>query len=350
MSASDVRAFKSRWPASGLPDKAIWFKFSPTGDLIDYARLTADELDRSEGSGALVALSQDAWEFAVARGAASPRANPRGRTHNPLGEALLGGAFGYGAGYTVGMNVERSKLARKLRARRRSRSNPKGRNPRPENYIGDAIFSGPKRDLIRFKVYRIEAANGRPAWLLSGRRGAEYGLVLPPDGVEQPGQQLIPVKLSGSGGTPRALAGLDIRLGHTGLPESWYGKNPRRTRSRKGRNGGRARKRRPRMARARQNPRSPKAGALHQFQRWQDRSNARGSWKKLRAPARIPTHMAGLGELVAIEYRSNKYDGKPKVYRHRTKTPRPMLATDPEGRDVFVVGGHMKVTPDGLVN
>jgi hypothetical protein len=127
-------------------------------------------------------------------------------------------------------------------------------------------------------------------------------------------------------------------------------RNPRRSRSRKGRNGGRARKRRPRMARARQNPRTPKAGALHQFQRWQDRSNARGSWKKLRAPARIPTHMAGLGELVAIEYRSNKYDGKPKVYRHRTKTPRPMLATDPEGRDVFVVGGHMKVTPDGLVN
>jgi len=64
-----------------------------------------------------------------------------------------------------------------------------------------------------------------------------------------------------------------------------------------------------------------------------------------------------LGELVSFTYRSDKYAGTPEnpsgkaqLYEHRTKRPRPVLATDPDGREVHIVGGRMHPTPDGLVN
>jgi hypothetical protein len=119
----------------------------------------------------------------------------------------------------------------------------------------------------------------------------------------------------------------------------------------RGRNGGRAHRagRGPRKARARLNPRSDREAALEMFGTWQDRHDARGRWKKLKAPNRVPKHMAGLGELVEVVYESNKYDGKKKLYKHRTKRPRPVLATG-DGRHVFIVGGNMKATADGLVN
>jgi hypothetical protein len=84
------------------------------------------------------------------------------------------------------------------------------------------------------------------------------------------------------------------------------------------------------------------------FQKWQDRPDARGKWHRMKGPSRVPRHLAGLGELVEVVYESNKYDGKKKLYKHRTKRPRPVLAAG-DGH-VFVVGGNMKATPDGLVN
>jgi hypothetical protein len=35
LSKEYVQNFKSRWPASGLPDRAVWFEFTPIGDLVD---------------------------------------------------------------------------------------------------------------------------------------------------------------------------------------------------------------------------------------------------------------------------------------------------------------------------
>lgn len=87
---------------------------------------------------------------------------------------------------------------------------------------------------------------------------------------------------------------------------------------------------------------------MRMFETWQDRRDARGRWQRVKAPASVPRHMAGLGELVEVVYESNKYDGKKKLYKHRTKRPRPVLASD--GRDFFIVGGRMKPTADGLVN
>ena len=72
---------------------------------------------------------------------------------------------------------------------------------------------------------------------------------------------------------------------------------------------------------------------------------------QLKGPGkRIPDTLVALGELVEIVYRSNKWDGEPKLYRHKTSKPHPMLATDPTGRALYLVGGRVKVTARGLVN
>jgi len=60
MTADDVARFKSRWPASGLPTRSMWFMFDKrNGDLVDISPGS----ERFDGP-ALVALSQDAQKFA----------------------------------------------------------------------------------------------------------------------------------------------------------------------------------------------------------------------------------------------------------------------------------------------
>jgi hypothetical protein len=60
MTAADVARFKSRWPASGLPDRAIWFEFQrKNGDLVDISPGS----DKFDGP-ALAALADDAKKFA----------------------------------------------------------------------------------------------------------------------------------------------------------------------------------------------------------------------------------------------------------------------------------------------
>lgn len=75
------------------------------------------------------------------------------------------------------------------------------------------------------------------------------------------------------------------------------------------------------------------------------------------ASRRIPPVVVQLGEALGIQYRSRKYAGGPDNpsgklidYTHRFKSPRPILATDPAARQLYLVGGNVKVTPDGLVN
>jgi hypothetical protein len=67
--------------------------------------------------------------------------------------------------------------------------------------------------------------------------------------------------------------------------------------------------------------------------------------------------MVRLGELHSVVYRSDKWAGGPDnprgkslLYEHTTQRPRPVLATDPDGRDLFIVGGKMRVTADGLIH
>lgn len=65
---------------------------------------------------------------------------------------------------------------------------------------------------------------------------------------------------------------------------------------------------------------------------------------------KMPGHLVQLGKVRRIDYDSSKWEGRLVTYTHKTKRPYPTLATDPEAKTVYLVGGNMKVTADGLVN
>ena len=82
-----------------------------------------------------------------------------------------------------------------------------------------------------------------------------------------------------------------------------------------------------------------------------------GTARIVRGARNAPKVVAQLGEIHSIVYSSDKYAGQPDnphgktlLYEHKTKRPRPVLATDPDGREIHIVGGRMHPTPDGLVN
>jgi hypothetical protein len=70
---------------------------------------------------------------------------------------------------------------------------------------------------------------------------------------------------------------------------------------------------------------------------------------RMKGPDRlIPRTLVKLGDIRSIDYISDKYEGRPVTYTHQTDRPRPVLATDPDGRNLHIVGGRIKITADGL--
>jgi len=90
--------------------------------------------------------------------------------------------------------------------------------------------------------------------------------------------------------------------------------------------------------------------AVSTFEKWHEFTPHRVT--KVQGPPRtIPGTLVKLGELVSLDYKSDKWQpGKSVRYTHSTKRPRPVLATDPDGRHVYLVSGKMRVTADGLKN
>lgn len=72
----------------------------------------------------------------------------------------------------------------------------------------------------------------------------------------------------------------------------------------------------------------------------------------MRATRPLSGAAAELGQLVAVTYRSDKYDGKTKDHEHIFKQPLASLVTDPDGRDLHIVRGRSRfaITPDGIKN
>ena len=63
--------------------------------------------------------------------------------------------------------------------------------------------------------------------------------------------------------------------------------------------------------------------------------------------------LADLGELVAVEYSTNKKGDGPSVYHHSFGEEggrKPRLAVDPESRDLHIVGGSYTVEERGIVD
>jgi hypothetical protein len=223
----EVKAFKARWPASGLPDKAITFVFDTrNGDLVGHT----SGIDSAYGSGALPALAADMWEAAKAKG---PKPNPRG-------------------------NPEPWEVA--YRAWRTAAEKGYGRTT-------SAVS-------LRRIDARIARLRGRYEKLLAEAKGRPY---------------------------------------------------------------------------VKPNPRTETERAKATFRKWHEFDSHHTT--RVKGPSRtIPKTLVKLGDLVSVVYKSNKYTGKPTLYEHKTKSPHPVLAADPDGQHVHIVGGKMRITGDGLVN
>lgn len=65
-------------------------------------------------------------------------------------------------------------------------------------------------------------------------------------------------------------------------------------------------------------------------------------------PRVIPPVVVELGELVGLIYRSDKGQlGRPRTYIHFMANP-PRLVCNPEGTQLYVVGGSYRVTQQGI--
>jgi hypothetical protein len=62
----------------------------------------------------------------------------------------------------------------------------------------------------------------------------------------------------------------------------------------------------------------------------------------------MPKVLVNLGELRGLIYSSDKEQcGRPRTFIHFMETP-PLLACDPKGRQLYIVGGNYRVTSRGI--
>jgi hypothetical protein len=125
------------------------------------------------------------------------------------------------------------------------------------------------------------------------------------------------------------------------------GRTPNRRRPKHGASGT------PRTVRGVKRKRNPRgseyARAVKTYRMWHEFDPHRVT--RMKGPDRlIPRTLVKLGEIRSIDYISDKYEGRPVTYTHQTDRPRPVLATDPDGRNLHIVGGRIKITADGLIH
>jgi hypothetical protein len=61
----------------------------------------------------------------------------------------------------------------------------------------------------------------------------------------------------------------------------------------------------------------------------------------------MPETLVRLGQLKGLIYSSDRGDGRMKTYIHFMEHP-PMLTCDPEGTQLYVLGGNYRVTQNGI--
>ena len=67
-----------------------------------------------------------------------------------------------------------------------------------------------------------------------------------------------------------------------------------------------------------------------------------------RCPRQLPPVLVPLGELRGVIYRSDRGQcGRPRTFVHFFKSP-PLLACDPAGQCLHIVGGRYQITPRGI--
>lgn len=72
-----------------------------------------------------------------------------------------------------------------------------------------------------------------------------------------------------------------------------------------------------------------------------------------KVPKPKPLVLVALGRAVAIEYESDKRngggDGKKAIYRHKF-APDDIVATDQDGRTLYIIGPRLRVNSRGIVD
>jgi hypothetical protein len=69
---------------------------------------------------------------------------------------------------------------------------------------------------------------------------------------------------------------------------------------------------------------------------------------RIRHPRMIPPVAVELGDLVGLIYRSDKRQpGRPRAYIHFMQDP-PRLVSNPEGTQLYIVGGSYRITQRGI--
>lgn len=64
----------------------------------------------------------------------------------------------------------------------------------------------------------------------------------------------------------------------------------------------------------------------------------------------IPKALAAIGHVESIAYRSYKWTGHVETYFHKFKiADRPILATDADGKQLYIIGGSYRVKGEGIV-
>lgn len=328
MSARDVQDFKSRWPASGLPSRSVTFHFDKrNGDLVD---ITPAAASRAFDNEAAVALSQDAWEHYA------QKKNPGLRRSGPRKTAYF----------------ERFSITLPLEAVE-DMSGPGQADEaveywsrqiiRPRQMTKDAL----RAELKEYGAWDAEQLDDdaqnwqRILWIAAGnireegRQGNPRGRQL-----SVPDQHLLKI-------ARRTLQMNDTFARIMGGPTKEEAREIiRRLTGREPKENNRGRRVRAR----RRNPSMGAARARRTFRMWHGFDSRR--IVRLKGPDRqIPGTLVKLGDVPEFVYRSNKWDGgKPVTYSHKTKRPYPVLATDPAGRYLYLIGGKTKVTADGLVH
>src|SRR5262249_54040157 len=86
--------------------------------------------------------------------------------------------------------------------------------------------------------------------------------------------------------------------------------------------------------------------ARNLFSRFHCFPSAQVIWEP--CPRVIPRILVQVGELRGLIYRSDKgQKGRPRTFIHFMKTP-PRLACDPNGRQLYIIGGDYRVTAQGI--
>lgn len=88
--------------------------------------------------------------------------------------------------------------------------------------------------------------------------------------------------------------------------------------------------------------------AARTFQKWHGFNPSQVT--AISGQRRVPRTLVALGTVPEIVYESDKWTGRKTTYVHKTSRPRPVLATGSDGKGLYLVGGRVRVTRDGLVD